>query len=348
MARLRKPLIVLGALAAGLGLAELAVRSLDVQPPVMPKRRGQIVREVADVTARFRPVPGGQEWVHYKDSPDGPLRVVTMNVNGQGFRGPEVALEKPADTFRIACLGDSHTFGHGVEDDETWPAHLQRLLDVRFPERRIEVLNCGVNGYDTVQEELWLEAAVLDYAPDLVLLQFYVNDAASRRPDRSSHGVRDFWLDLTAPRRDDWVGTLREVSRFADVVLDGIYRRRGLTLYSAMRSGPYLEGGEGWIAARESIVRMRDTLTERDIAFGFALYPFLVRRGGAMTSRPAFEVVRSFAEGEGIATLDTEPAFDGHDADDLRLSMHDYHGNELAHAIFAGAVADWLEARDWL
>lgn len=333
------------ALLTGLGLAEGAVRLLNWIPPALPRPRGQVVREVEDPLVQFVPLPNSAMWLHYREGADEPVRVVEMNVNAHGFRGPEVERDKPEDVLRIACLGDSHTFGSGVADDETWPAHLQRRLETRFPERRIEVLNCGVNGYDTLQEEHWLREGVLAFEPDLVLLQYYVNDAALLNPDGSRQKVRDFVLDLTQPRREDWIMSLREHSKFVDLVFDGMYRRRGLEVYSELRSRPYREDGPGWRAVRESLVRMRDLLAERGIDFGFALYPFLVRHGDEMTSHEAFEVVSEFALEHGIDTLDAEPAFDGLDLGELRISMYDYHGNARAHELFARAVAEWLEGR---
>ena len=36
---------------------------------------------------------------------------------------------------RILCIGDSHTYGAGVERDESYPAQLQRVLDGLAPGR---------------------------------------------------------------------------------------------------------------------------------------------------------------------------------------------------------------------
>ena len=54
---------------------------------------------------------------------------------------------------------------------------------------------------------LWLERRVLDYAPDLVILQYYVNDAAARGTDVEA--PEDWLLGLSTPHRSDWVGWLR-------------------------------------------------------------------------------------------------------------------------------------------
>ena len=69
-------------------------------------------------------------------------------------------------------LGDSVTFGAGVNDDEPFP----RLLEAGVNgsgSGPIETVNAGVVGYNTVQERL--EQAGLP-CPDVVVLTFVVND----------------------------------------------------------------------------------------------------------------------------------------------------------------------------
>ena len=43
-----------------------------------------------------------------------------VSTNSYGFRGKEISQEKPRDVYRILLLGDSMTFGWGVEDDQTF------------------------------------------------------------------------------------------------------------------------------------------------------------------------------------------------------------------------------------
>jgi lysophospholipase L1-like esterase len=89
--------------------------------------------------------------------------------NSLGFRGPEIGPKQPG-RIRVLALGDSMTYGLGVNDDETFEAQLE-ALDPRF-----EVLNSGVPGYSTVEELLLLREVGLDLDPDLVLLMFLPND----------------------------------------------------------------------------------------------------------------------------------------------------------------------------
>jgi hypothetical protein len=98
-----------------------------------------------------------------------------VHINGKGFRDVERDLEKPANTYRIAVLGNSWTEALQVPQEKTYTSVLQRKLNEAAcsPGKRVEVLNFGVAGYSTAQEFLLLQQRVWTYHPDLVLLAFY-------------------------------------------------------------------------------------------------------------------------------------------------------------------------------
>lgn len=89
-----------------------------------------------------------------------------------GLRSEPVAEKKSG--FRVLALGDSCTFGVGVDDGETWPAQLQRMLREAGIEG--EVINAGVPGYSAFQGKRFLESRGLSLEPDLVLVSFGFND----------------------------------------------------------------------------------------------------------------------------------------------------------------------------
>ena len=116
--------------------------------------------------------------------------------NAQGFRGPELPLEKPAGEFRIFTVGDSNTLG---SPEASWPGDLHRIL--RESCDRFQVVNAGVWGYSSDQGVLHLEE-VLEYHPDLVLISFGSNDA---------HPVSVPDKEYTA--RSEWWGRLESITR---------------------------------------------------------------------------------------------------------------------------------------
>jgi hypothetical protein len=63
-----------------------------------------------------------------------------VEVNSLGFRTHEFAVPKPPGLLRVVCIGGSTTVA-GRTNDETYPAHLERMLRARHPGLTIEVLN---------------------------------------------------------------------------------------------------------------------------------------------------------------------------------------------------------------
>ncbi|EFL50332.1 lipolytic protein G-D-S-L family [Solidesulfovibrio fructosivorans JJ]] len=101
----------------------------------------------------------------------------TVTTNNQGFRGEEpVSAEKTADGLRVLCLGDSFTYGVGVDDDATYPALLETLLRRRLPDRDVQVINAGVPFYDIFDELSYFREKGAKLKPDVVVVQFFIND----------------------------------------------------------------------------------------------------------------------------------------------------------------------------
>jgi hypothetical protein len=91
----------------------------------------------------------------------------TAKINSLGFRDREWKIEKQAN-IRILAVGDSFTFGWGVNDGEAWP----RLLENRLKERGydIEIANLGKPGGAPASYAQVAKMAIPILKPDLVIL----------------------------------------------------------------------------------------------------------------------------------------------------------------------------------
>jgi lysophospholipase L1-like esterase len=99
----------------------------------------------------------------------------TVHTNSAGMRDREISRDKPPGVLRIACLGDSSTFGYNVEVDEGYPRQLQALLDAQYP-GRFQVLNFGVPGHASLQGVERLKHLASGFHPDVVTFAFGTND----------------------------------------------------------------------------------------------------------------------------------------------------------------------------
>jgi lysophospholipase L1-like esterase len=97
--------------------------------------------------------------------------------NSLGFRDREVP-PKSAARYRIVVVGDSFTWGQGIEREERFSNLVEQLLGPRF-----EVFNFGIPG-DDMPEHLTRLAQALAVSPDFVLLQIYTNDFETKEMKR--------------------------------------------------------------------------------------------------------------------------------------------------------------------
>src|SRR4029079_11161943 len=93
------------------------------------------------VIDKFDPLLG---WTLRENLRDVAVSEFKVSSNSQGVRGVrEYAIPGPAS--RVLMIGDSYTFGEGVNDAEAFGAMLERLS-------HREVVNLAIHGYGTDQQ----------------------------------------------------------------------------------------------------------------------------------------------------------------------------------------------------
>jgi lysophospholipase L1-like esterase len=123
-------------------------------------------------------IPESSRWdifgFSYKKNFHGPAYGNMTTTNRYGYRSEDLAVPKPKNVFRILCLGGSTTY-EGMDNAHTYPALLQQELRALFPDKRIEVMNCGVEGMNSRSNFLHAPE-YLELEPDLVISYLGVND----------------------------------------------------------------------------------------------------------------------------------------------------------------------------
>ena len=97
--------------------------------------------------------------------------------NSLGLRGKPTTWEKPAGTFRILTSGGSSVYGQSESKDEAvWSQRLEDLLNQAGLPYHVEVLNGGCPGYNTYENLIHFETALVDLHPDILLHYEAIND----------------------------------------------------------------------------------------------------------------------------------------------------------------------------
>jgi len=294
-----------------------------------------------------------------------PEFVTLVQHNQLGFRGPEIGAKR-ADRLRVLVLGDSFAYGVGVQNDETFSARLEAL------DRRLEVINTGVNGYGTGQELVVLREDGLRLQPDVVIVAFFWNDVEGTFKNRfvrfavedgklvqlRGQQVTEAELQARRPNRP-WLRYSYFYRFWSDRVKIARYRVR-VALGLPVEDGPELspeQREEAWTltlavlseidrttraaGARLLLVSLPDQVQVQPDADVTGLDPVEYAVQGRLAE---------FAAREGIAFLDLLPPLRETYARDRQPLYYrqDRHFLAKTHALVAQLLRDQLAARGWL
>jgi lysophospholipase L1-like esterase len=243
-----------------------------------------------------------------------------FRTNSLGFRGPEVALEKPSGTFRVVLLGSSNSMGHGIEDEETYARKLESWLnDWAGQGRRVEVLNLAISGDSPTQRWRRLQLDVSRLDPDWILsditaLDFSLEEqhlrwVLDRKPEIPFEIVRQA-LERSKARADDSPEVFhKKLSPFLKPMLDRTF--------------------QGWAAEAKRI--------------GVPLTVVILPRADSKTESPSlFQLYRDMADRHDLPYVDLTDTFDHYDLDEYRIAPWDHHPNALGHRLIFDRIRDLL------
>jgi hypothetical protein len=193
--------------------------------------------------------------------------------------------------------------------------------------RRYEVINSGIGNTNTAMQVAYFEHKLVQFDPDLVLLNYFINDAeptprrtSSLLIERSYAAVylagRIDLLQRTYLGRSDW----REYYR-------GLYR----------------DTQPGWAATAHAVGRLAVLCRERGLPLLVVNYPELHELDPYPFTRET-ELVRALAERHGLPFVDLLPAVRGVQPSSLWVTPTDAHPNAMAAERFAGLIQRTLIA----
>ena len=281
-------------IAATLAFIEIAARVVFPQPELYPRYRyseryGHLLPASATIVNQL---PGAWRFVYH--------------TNEYGYRVSMPELSSRYHLPNVVVLGDSFTFGAGVNDGEEYPAVLAKQLAAKA-----SIVNLGVGGFGLTQEIRTFYEFGLLFQPAVVVLQFCAND-----PDDNFYAkvttVEDGRLRF---HRDQSMGGA--LSHLKDSLGGSILQRS--TAYNLVRNRAY-KYWEARVVERESVGdRQRKETFYNDLLTAFAAD--LHRRGirlllfdvpGQLASWPGIQSHAEALERGGLLRYQrTEHWFDG-------------------------------------
>jgi lysophospholipase L1-like esterase len=332
-------------LAVALAAGELAVRKLDLIDRLNGFPRTLFVKST-DPDLSYTMAP----------NLDVQVRRFAVQTNSLGMREREVEPEATPGVVRILVLGDSVAFGEGLPAEEALPARLGAQLAASTA-RSIEVLNGGVEGYNSTQELALLRKLEPVLEPDVVIVVFSLNDWDTA-PRIDSRGVLTREPDPgRAPGlldRSELVPVLRAARAQA------LFEWRRLTAGNASPGSAGTGGftpldvylsrlrkqfwanpsGEGLAGLERAFSGFAGDARQHDFRLLVAIVPDGDQIGRTEPDLRPQEQVRALCERYKIACIDLYPDF--RDSAQPALYFDIMHPNETGHEIMAHALAEYL------
>lgn len=278
-------------------------------------------RELKQVSA----IPGvGHE---HRPGAAGIYMGVPVAISSAGLRDREYSLQKPPGVVRILMLGDSVTLGWGAPETATVSRALERQLNGGGGPFRVEVINTGVGNTNTAMQAAYFLDKGQRYTPDLVVLNYFINDA-EETPTRQSN-----WLT-------DWSYAAVFVAGRLDILARTYFGKPDWKNYYR---DLYRPEAAGWREAARSFAELAAFCREKGIRLMVANYPELHE----LADYPFAEAtarVAALAAGEGLPFLDLLPSVRGEVPTSLWVTLEDSHPNAKAAELFSAALADKLRA----
>ena len=247
--------------------------------------------------------------------------------NALSFRGPLPSYDKPQGTFRIVAIGDSITFGKGIEKEEDrFPEQLAAMISNSF-KIHAEAINMGFPTRNTIDEYFTLRNKGLLFHPDLVVLGYCYNDPETH--EQGEEAVKSIEIPV-------YFRFLLAKSYLASFLIYSIKQKeldQCVNNYYHLINAPDAPNILGFRKALKGIANLSH---EANADFAVVVFPILFK----LDKEPyEFQDAENFILNElkslDILYADILPLLKGGDERKYWVSQFDSHPNEGVHALAA-------------
>ena len=283
---------------------------------------------------------------------------ITIKTNSLGMRDDkEIEFNKKKGVYRILCVGDSFTFGQGVEAEEAYPKLLEGHLISEFDTQTVEVLNAGWVASNTKSQDIFIEKYGIKFKPDLITLAFFAgNDVIETiscdMPPAEQVMFQSDYITALSLR----VGSIGRFRTIFDKVFPNLYEVASLRLiklfyrlgyhrtsFDFMLQREYPEELiKGWQAVFRHLEHIKKVCDENEIDLVVVMVPFpdqvldVKLKKDLIRNKPQL-ILEEFCEEKDIDYVDLMFALSHHNKENIYY-IKDGHWTRIGHEIVAEEI----------
>ena len=253
------------------------------------------------------------------------LQSIKIRINSHGLRGDEIK-PKQEGIKRILFLGSSITLGWGVAEEETLTERLVDMFDAEG--KPTEVLNAGVGNYNSVRYVEQFLTRLTHLEPNVIVVQYFVNDAESIEFSRGNWFLRNSQFGVTL-----WTAW------------NQLFRSKGKEALLKHYNLTYAPNTRGFQDMLSALKRLAGYAKDKKISIVFVMTPDFHN----FKDYPFDSIHHSMAEISrdlGFVYVDLLPTFLHRDAKKLWSTPGDPHPNSFGHELMANTLYPFLKNPD--
>ena len=249
---------------------------------------------------------------------------VPVAINSVGWRDDEYSVEKTEGVSRIMMLGDSLAFGWGAPPEDVTSYRLEKMLN-QDSGRKYEVLNTGIGNTNTAMQTAFFLNRGYRYKPDIVVLNYFINDAEPTPKRKESFFIENFYAAVYFSGRFDLL----------------MRKYFGKTDWKAYYRDLYRDDQPGWRAAKSAFEALSRYCKEQGIELVVVHYPEL-HELSPYPFQEVTDLLHAEVEAAGRPFLDLLPVATDEDPVSLWVTETDAHPNGKAAGLYATELRKFL------
>lgn len=257
---------------------------------------------------------------------------IRVDYNSRGFREKEFTPKVPGKK-RIVIMGDSFTYGHGLDESFCYPRVLEKLLREKCYDDTYEVINLGSGGVGIEWVYRAVPLILKELKPDILIYGYFFNDPVTGKIVDKQSNFTD--ISDQGHLRINQTATYfplgkRERSRpyFLDMIRYLLKSNQGTR--ETLNRYREINSPENWAPTLRMIETVNRSAAREQCRFIVVLLPVIFK----VKKSPLADIHRSIGtalEERHIEVLDCLPVLGRFNDEDLYLHPRDRHPNAVYH-----------------
>jgi len=244
----------------------------------------------------------------------------------------------PEDIQHICFLGDSFTYGHGINRSSERFSNLVAEQLQSDTEKEVIVTNLGKPGTDLFYAEVILDNLFEDdIRVDTAVYTLCLNDIESFHPDFQTFYSAD-WLSGSN-------FFLFRDTYFFNLLYFRVQQAQRPQVKSYYDFVKEYYTSEPWERMQQKISDIESLCAQNNCEFRVVIFPFLHNLEDDYAFTSAHQQIVEFCRENKVPVLDLLPVMQKHAAEGLIVSRFDAHPNELANRYAGDAIFAWLTSQ---